>query len=99
MTACNHALNAGWRCRVPLSLLKPHRILSVERLATFNVLFSLPVFPHDPVFSPPSSQDSGLVSLSSSSPISNESTKGVLECESASEPSSFSVTPVIEEDE
>ncbi|XP_042768660.1 doublesex- and mab-3-related transcription factor 1 isoform X2 [Panthera onca] len=51
------------------------------------------------VFSPPSSQDSGLVSLSSSSPISNESTKGVLECESASEPSSFSVTPVIEEDE
>ncbi|XP_004677680.1 PREDICTED: doublesex- and mab-3-related transcription factor 1 [Condylura cristata] len=51
------------------------------------------------VFSPPSSQDSGLVSLSSSSPISNESTKGVLECESASEPSSFAVTPVIEEDE
>ncbi|XP_015348450.1 doublesex- and mab-3-related transcription factor 1 [Marmota marmota marmota] len=51
------------------------------------------------VFSPPSSQDSGLVSLSSSSPISNESTKGVLECESASEPSSFTVTPVIEEDE
>ncbi|XP_039086778.1 doublesex- and mab-3-related transcription factor 1 isoform X1 [Hyaena hyaena] len=51
------------------------------------------------VFSPPSSQDSGLVSLSSSSPISNESTKGVLECESASEPSSFSVTAVIEEDE
>ncbi|XP_036289802.1 doublesex- and mab-3-related transcription factor 1 isoform X5 [Pipistrellus kuhlii] len=51
------------------------------------------------VFSPPSSQDSGLVSLSSSSPISNESTKGVLECEPASEPSSFAVTPVIEEDE
>ncbi|KAM9206317.1 doublesex- and mab-3-related transcription factor 1 [Dugong dugon] len=51
------------------------------------------------VFSPPSSQDSGLVSLSSSSPISNESTKGVLECESASEPSSFAVTPVMEEDE
>uniref|UniRef100_A0A2K6TRP6 Doublesex and mab-3 related transcription factor 1 n=1 Tax=Saimiri boliviensis boliviensis TaxID=39432 RepID=A0A2K6TRP6_SAIBB len=51
------------------------------------------------VFSPPSSQDSGLVSLSSSSPISNESTKGVLECEPASEPSSFTVTPVIEEDE
>ncbi|CAD7691895.1 unnamed protein product [Nyctereutes procyonoides] len=51
------------------------------------------------VFSPPSSQDSGLVSLSSSSPISTESTKGVLECESASEPSSFTVTPVIEEDE
>ncbi|XP_037021461.2 doublesex- and mab-3-related transcription factor 1 [Artibeus jamaicensis] len=51
------------------------------------------------VFSPPSSQDSGLVSLSGSSPISNESTKGVLECEPASEPSSFTVTPVIEEDE
>ncbi|ELW63100.1 Doublesex- and mab-3-related transcription factor 1 [Tupaia chinensis] len=55
--------------------------------------------PKASVFSPPSSQDSGLVSLSSSSPISNESTKGVLECESASEPSSFAVTPVIEEDE
>ncbi|XP_036186837.1 doublesex- and mab-3-related transcription factor 1 isoform X3 [Myotis myotis] len=51
------------------------------------------------VFSPPSSQDSGLVSLSSSSPISNESTKGVLECEPASEASSFAVTPVIEDDE
>ncbi|XP_049629725.1 doublesex- and mab-3-related transcription factor 1 [Suncus etruscus] len=49
------------------------------------------------VFSPQSSsQDSGLVSLSSNSP---ESTKGVLECESASEPSTFTVTPVIEEDD
>lgn len=49
------------------------------------------------VFSPQSSsQDSGLVSLSSNSP---ESTKGVLECESASEPSTFTVTPVIEDDE
>ncbi|EPY74925.1 doublesex- and mab-3-related transcription factor 3-like protein [Camelus ferus] len=54
---------------------------------------------HTEVFSPPSSQDSGLVSLSSSSPISNESTKGVLECEPASEPSSFAVTPVIEDDD
>ncbi|KAJ8782354.1 hypothetical protein J1605_010333 [Eschrichtius robustus] len=51
------------------------------------------------VFSPPGNQDAGLVSLSSSSPISNESSKGVLECESASEPSSFAVTPVIEDDE
>nr|XP_020750411.1 doublesex- and mab-3-related transcription factor 1 [Odocoileus virginianus texanus] len=51
------------------------------------------------VFSTPSSQDSGLISLSSSSPISSESTKGVLECESASEPSNFAVTPIIEEDE
>ncbi|XP_038625765.1 doublesex- and mab-3-related transcription factor 1 isoform X2 [Tachyglossus aculeatus] len=41
------------------------------------------------VFSPPSSQDSGLVSLSSSSPISNASTKGTLECESASESGTF----------
>ncbi|XP_023982652.1 doublesex- and mab-3-related transcription factor 1 isoform X3 [Physeter macrocephalus] len=55
--------------------------------------------PKASVFSPPSSQDSGLVSLSSSSPISNESSKGVLECESASEPSSFAVTPVIEDHE
>ncbi|KAI4588943.1 hypothetical protein MJG53_003351, partial [Ovis ammon polii x Ovis aries] len=51
------------------------------------------------VFSPPSSQDSGLVSLSSSSPVGNESTKAVLECESASEPSNFAVAPIIEEDE
>ncbi|XP_031245859.1 doublesex- and mab-3-related transcription factor 1 isoform X2 [Mastomys coucha] len=52
------------------------------------------------VFSPPSSQDSGLVSLSSSSPLSNESTKGVLECESASsEPSSYTVNQVLEEDD
>uniref|UniRef100_A0A8C9APJ8 Doublesex and mab-3 related transcription factor 1 n=1 Tax=Prolemur simus TaxID=1328070 RepID=A0A8C9APJ8_PROSS len=51
------------------------------------------------IFSPPSSQDSGLVSLSSNSPISNESTKGVLECEPAPEPGSFTVTPVIDEDE
>ncbi|XP_075415021.1 doublesex- and mab-3-related transcription factor 1 [Tenrec ecaudatus] len=52
------------------------------------------------VFTPPSSQDSGLVSLSSSSPLSSESTKGVLECESApSEPSSFAVSRVMEDDE
>ncbi|XP_065262322.1 doublesex- and mab-3-related transcription factor 1 [Emys orbicularis] len=51
------------------------------------------------VFSPPSSQDSGLISLSSSSPISNESTKGVLECESASESGTFTVNSVIEDGE
>lgn len=79
-------------------LLGPNWKLNVERLDTFNSLFSL-CLSHSPVFSPPSSQDSGLVSLSSSSPISNESTKGVLECEPASEPSSFAVTPVIEDDE
>ncbi|XP_004838266.1 doublesex- and mab-3-related transcription factor 1 isoform X2 [Heterocephalus glaber] len=51
------------------------------------------------VFLPSSSQDSALVSLSSNSPISNESTKGVLECEAASEPTSFTVTPIVEEAE
>uniref|UniRef100_A0A8C8SRB6 Doublesex and mab-3 related transcription factor 1 n=1 Tax=Pelusios castaneus TaxID=367368 RepID=A0A8C8SRB6_9SAUR len=51
------------------------------------------------IFSPPSSQDSGLISLSSSSPISNESTKGVLECESAPESSTFTVNSVIEKGE
>ncbi|KAK9408179.1 doublesex- and mab-3-related transcription factor 1 [Crotalus adamanteus] len=51
------------------------------------------------VFSPPSSQDSGLVSLSSSSPISNESTKAVLECESASDSSNFPVHSVMEDGE
>ncbi|XP_070286259.1 doublesex- and mab-3-related transcription factor 1 isoform X2 [Myotis yumanensis] len=71
---------------------------SVSQIFTFE---DGPPYPETKasVFSPPSSQDSGLVSLSSSSPISNESTKGVLECEPASEPSSFAVTPVIEEDE
>ncbi|XP_038625766.1 doublesex- and mab-3-related transcription factor 1 isoform X3 [Tachyglossus aculeatus] len=51
------------------------------------------------VFSPPSSQDSGLVSLSSSSPISNASTKGTLECESASESGTFTVNAVLEDNE
>ncbi|KAM4706482.1 doublesex- and mab-3-related transcription factor 1 [Discoglossus pictus] len=51
------------------------------------------------VFSPPSSQDSGLVSLSSNSPISNESTKGVAECEATSEAASFTVPTVIEDGE
>ncbi|XP_028910684.1 doublesex- and mab-3-related transcription factor 1 [Ornithorhynchus anatinus] len=51
------------------------------------------------VFSPPSNQDSGLVSLSSSSPISNSSTKGTLECESASESGTFTVNAVLEDNE
>uniref|UniRef100_A0A8D0GSA6 Doublesex and mab-3 related transcription factor 1 n=1 Tax=Sphenodon punctatus TaxID=8508 RepID=A0A8D0GSA6_SPHPU len=51
------------------------------------------------LFSPPSSQDSGLISLSSSSPISNESTKGGLECESTSESGTFTVNVVLEDGE
>ncbi|XP_048360681.1 doublesex- and mab-3-related transcription factor 1 [Sphaerodactylus townsendi] len=51
------------------------------------------------VFSPPSSQDSGLVSLSSSSPISSEGTKAVLECESTSESGTFAVNAVLEDGE
>uniref|UniRef100_A0A8V0YD84 Doublesex and mab-3 related transcription factor 1 n=2 Tax=Gallus gallus TaxID=9031 RepID=A0A8V0YD84_CHICK len=43
------------------------------------------------VFSPPSSQDSGLGCLSSS-----ESTKGDLECEPHQEPGAFAVSPVLE---
>ncbi|NWR88624.1 DMRT1 factor, partial [Furnarius figulus] len=43
------------------------------------------------VFSPPSSQDSGLGCLSSS-----ESTKGDLECEPLAQPGSFAVSPVQE---
>ncbi|NXX77902.1 DMRT1 factor, partial [Urocolius indicus] len=45
------------------------------------------------VFSPPSSQDSGLGCLSSS-----ESTKGDLECEPPPEPGAFAVGPVLEGD-
>ncbi|KAJ7422859.1 Doublesex and mab-3 related transcription factor 1 [Pitangus sulphuratus] len=44
-----------------------------------------------PVFSPPSSQDSGLGCLSSS-----ESTKGDLECEPPAQPGNFAVSPVQE---
>nr|WJJ61471.1 DMRT1 [Andrias davidianus] len=51
------------------------------------------------VFSPPSSQDSGLVSLSSNSSVSNESTKGVVECSSTPEHDTFTVTAVIEDGE
>lgn len=51
------------------------------------------------VFSPPSSQDSGLISLSSSSPISTESTKTVLECESTSDSGTFPVHSIMEDGE
>ncbi|XP_078531850.1 doublesex- and mab-3-related transcription factor 1 [Lissotriton helveticus] len=51
------------------------------------------------VFSPPSSQDSGLASLSSSSSVSNESTKGVADCASTPEHDTFTVTSVIEDGE
>ncbi|XP_025029592.1 doublesex- and mab-3-related transcription factor 1-like, partial [Python bivittatus] len=44
-------------------------------------------------------QDYGLVSLPSSFPISNESTKAVLECESASDSSTFPVHFVMEDGE
>lgn len=56
----------------------------------FFSLFSLPL-PLPAVFSPPSSQDSGLGCLSSS-----ESTKGDLECEPRQEPGAFAVSPVLE---
>ncbi|XP_030670369.1 doublesex- and mab-3-related transcription factor 1 isoform X2 [Nomascus leucogenys] len=92
-----HAVSSQYRMH---SYYPPPSYLgqSVPQFFTFE---DAPSYPEAraSVFSPPSSQDSGLVSLSSSSPISNESTKAVLECEPASEPSSFTVTPVIEEDE
>ncbi|XP_018414975.1 PREDICTED: doublesex- and mab-3-related transcription factor 1 [Nanorana parkeri] len=60
----------------------------------FFTLEENPNFPDakSSVFSPPSSQDSGLVSLSSSSPVSNKSSKGVAECEAPTEASSYTVT-------
>ncbi|XP_075064905.1 doublesex- and mab-3-related transcription factor 1 [Mixophyes fleayi] len=51
------------------------------------------------VFSPPSSQDSGLVSLSSNSPISSESTKGVAECEAPTEASPYTVSTITDDGE
>ncbi|XP_054842930.1 doublesex- and mab-3-related transcription factor 1 [Eublepharis macularius] len=70
----------------------------VSQILTFE---ESPSFPETKanVFSPPSSQDSGLVSLSSSSPISNESTKAVLECESTSDSGTFTVNAVLEDGE
>ncbi|XP_043916760.1 doublesex- and mab-3-related transcription factor 1 isoform X2 [Protopterus annectens] len=49
------------------------------------------------VFSPSSSQDSGLVSLSSGSPVNNDSTKP--ECEAASKTGTFGVDTMIEDGE
>ncbi|NXA40990.1 DMRT1 factor, partial [Eudromia elegans] len=43
------------------------------------------------VFSPPSSQDSGL-----GCPSGTESTKGAMECEAPAEPAAFAVSPVLE---
>ncbi|NP_001089969.1 doublesex- and mab-3-related transcription factor 1A [Xenopus laevis] len=51
------------------------------------------------VLSPPSSQDSGVISLSSNSPVSNESTKAVAEQEPNSESSLFTVTTAAENGE
>ncbi|KAE8633006.1 hypothetical protein XENTR_v10001745 [Xenopus tropicalis] len=51
------------------------------------------------VLSPPSSQDSGIISLSSNSPVSNESTKGAAEQEPNSESSAFTVTTAGEDRE
>ncbi|KAM4054168.1 doublesex- and mab-3-related transcription factor 1 isoform 2-T4 [Anomaloglossus baeobatrachus] len=51
------------------------------------------------MFSPPSSQDSGLLSLSSSSSVSSESTKGVAECEAPTEASSYRVPAITDDGE
>ncbi|XP_006001259.3 doublesex- and mab-3-related transcription factor 1 [Latimeria chalumnae] len=65
----------------------------VPQLFTFEESASYPEAKTN-VFSPASSQDSGLVSMSSSSPISTESAKQ--ECETTSEPGNFSVDSIIE---
>ncbi|KAM9330685.1 doublesex- and mab-3-related transcription factor 1 [Gastrophryne carolinensis] len=51
------------------------------------------------VFSPPSSQDSGMVSLTSSSPISNGEPKDGTECDASTEASSYSVTTMADDGE
>ncbi|XP_040276255.1 doublesex- and mab-3-related transcription factor 1 [Bufo bufo] len=51
------------------------------------------------VFSPPSSQDSGLVSLSSNSSISSENTKAVAECEAPPGASPYKVTTIADDGE
>uniref|UniRef100_A0A8C9U5G0 Doublesex and mab-3 related transcription factor 1 n=1 Tax=Serinus canaria TaxID=9135 RepID=A0A8C9U5G0_SERCA len=56
------------------------------------LFFFFSLFPSLAVFSPPSSQDSGLGCLSSSS----ESTKGDLECEPPAQPGNFAMSPVQE---
>ncbi|KAM5192171.1 doublesex- and mab-3-related transcription factor 1 [Mantella aurantiaca] len=51
------------------------------------------------VLSPPSSQDSGLVSLSGNSPLSNESDKGVAKSEAPTEASSYTITSITDDTE
>ncbi|XP_073508648.1 doublesex- and mab-3-related transcription factor 1-like [Phyllobates terribilis] len=51
------------------------------------------------VFSPPSSQDSVLISLSSSSSVTSESTKGVAECEAPTEASPYPVAAITDDGE
>nr|AAI70391.1 Doublesex and mab-3 related transcription factor 1 beta [Xenopus laevis] len=51
------------------------------------------------VLSPPSSQDSGIISLCSNSPVSNESTKAVAKQEPNSESSAFTITAAAEDGE
>ncbi|XP_069620038.1 doublesex- and mab-3-related transcription factor 1 [Ranitomeya imitator] len=51
------------------------------------------------VFSPPSSQDSGLVSLSSSSSVASEGTKGAAECEAPTEAPLYPVAAITEDGE
>ncbi|XP_068279610.1 doublesex- and mab-3-related transcription factor 1 [Nyctibius grandis] len=60
------------------------QILTSENIPSYSELKAR-------VFSPPSSQDSGLGCLSSS-----ESTKGDLECDAPPEPGAFAVSPVLE---
>ncbi|RMC16385.1 hypothetical protein DUI87_06712 [Hirundo rustica rustica] len=63
-----------------------------DACGTFYQDFLVSLGSRIPVFSPPSSQDSGLGCLSSSS----ESTKGDLECEPPAQPGNFAMSPVQE---
>ncbi|KAG9486746.1 hypothetical protein GDO78_006891 [Eleutherodactylus coqui] len=71
----------------------------VQPIFTFEENLSYPEIKANAVFSPPSSQDSGLLSLSSNSSVSSESTKGVAECEAPPEASPYNVTTITDDGE
>ncbi|XP_069817997.1 doublesex- and mab-3-related transcription factor 1 isoform X2 [Dendropsophus ebraccatus] len=77
---------------------------SIATPACVQPIFSFEENPSYPevkasVFSPPSSQDSGLVSMSCNSSISSESTKGGAECEASTEASPYTVTTITDDGE
>ncbi|XP_073514978.1 doublesex- and mab-3-related transcription factor 1B-like [Phyllobates terribilis] len=100
---CLPGHNTGFQYRMH-SYYSPYIGLTMTTTACVQPIFSFEEnlsFPEvkGSVFSPPSSQDSGLVSLSSSSSVTNESTKVVAKCEAPTEASPYPVAAVTDDGE